>query len=103
VAHHLLDRFRVGSGVDQERGEGVPALMQRERGQKRRRSTLGLGRFPLVEIASPPGALRSTVDGGRIEDLIGSATEDALRAGPPFSAVARLEARGGPPTAESST
>jgi hypothetical protein len=60
----------------------VAALMEDEQGQEDGRPLLLLGGFPLGEVVCLPCSPRPAVDGGRVEDLIGSAAEYAIRTAP---------------------
>jgi hypothetical protein len=57
----------------------VPALMEGEHGQEDRSALLPFGGFPLGEVVRLPSSPRPPVDGGRVEDLVGGAAEDAIR------------------------
>ena len=69
----------------------MAALMQGQQGHEDRRAVLFLGCFPLGEVVCLPHSPRPPVDGGRVEDLIGGAAEDATRSGPPRSDKVRIE------------
>src|SRR5262249_20125602 len=62
-ADEILQPLGVGAGVDQKRGEAVPSLVQRDR----------------LEVGSgPPAPLRTVVDAGGHEGLLGRPPEDEL-------------------------
>src|SRR3984885_5540957 len=64
VAHELLNRLRIGAGVNQQRGEGVPALVERDRPQQDSFSALRLRkpRSHLLRNFQARFARPSTVD-----------------------------------------
>ena len=61
VAHELLNRLRIDSGVDQQRGECVAALVEREWLERVWVASLPLRRLALVGLR--PGALGTVGDG----------------------------------------
>jgi hypothetical protein len=91
VAHEGLDGLGVGSGVDQQRSEGVAALVQRERLKQLRLAPGRVGFLALPVIESGPGPPGSVVDGGRDERCAGRPAEYEVRPTPAGPLQLRFE------------
>lgn len=82
VAQERLDRLGICSSIDQQRGEGMSALVQRDRGEKFRIAGSSLSVFDLPRVERAPCALGPVVNRGSDERLAGRPPEHKVSPGP---------------------
>jgi hypothetical protein len=70
VAHKVLNRLWVGPCIYQQRREGVTALVEGDRVQQARLTSLGVRYLTLTLVRRPPSALCPTINGGGVERLL---------------------------------